>query len=122
VSNELRMRAVIFLLADSQSRAAACHTSNQACSRQPAAARLRAPPACSPRARAAARHASGQPGAGGRALCNADGSADRVPGCGGGRGRPLLPARGQTVAGGVLQQHAGRQWGPGSFLDVANND
>ena len=27
---------------------------------------------------------------------------DRVPGCGGGRGRPLLPARGRTVAGGVL--------------------
>ena len=49
--NELRMRALIFLLADSQSRAAACHN------RQPARLRAPPPPACSPRAprRVAAR-------------------------------------------------------------------
>jgi hypothetical protein len=84
------MRGLIFLLADSQSS-------------NPARA------AGSPRARRRRRRGGG--GGAGRAKGAVTTAPDRVPGCGGGQGRPLLPARGRTVARGVLQ-HAGRQSGP----------
>ena len=80
--NELRMRNLIFLLADSQSRAADAITGS--------------PLGCARRRPRDARQGSPRKG------CQPT-APDRVPGCGGGRGRPLLPARGRTVAGGVLQ-------------------
>eukprot|EP01049_Picozoa_sp_SAG25_P013936 SAG25_NODE_2300_length_1740_cov_26.728824_3_plen_119_part_01 len=90
------MRGLIFLLADTVVNPAQQHAITGM--QQAARAAARAARACSPAAPRAAGAKGCQPTA-----------PDRVPGCGGGRGRPLLPARGRTVAGGVLQ-HVGRQW------------
>ena len=93
------MRNLIFLLADSQSRAADAITGS------PLGCARRRPRACSPRAPPRRRKGC-QPTA-----------PDRVPGCGGGRGRPLLPARGRTVAGGVLPHTGGN---PGLFQTLVD--